>query len=89
VGIHAIPVAAALQPDGVLDVPDATTALRELRRVLKSDARLLVREVFLDPDFISASDLHARARDAGFVIDRRSGPRVAYTAVFRPTTVAG
>lgn len=140
VGIHAVSIAAALQPDGVLDVldaqqemlddlmrraahcglgnivprqgdaqrlpypdaafdaaylvsvlgeiPDAKSALRELRRVLKPGARLLIAEVFLDPDFISLPDLHVLARNAGFVFERQAGPRIAYTALFRPTTVA-
>ena len=140
VGIHALATAAALQPDGVLDVldvqqemlddlmrraarcdlsnivprqgdaqrlpypdasfdaaylvsvlgeiPDATSALRELRRVLKPGARLLICEVFVDPDFISLPALHALARDAGFVFERQSGPRFAYTALFRPMAAA-
>jgi ubiquinone/menaquinone biosynthesis C-methylase UbiE len=140
VGIHAVSIAAALQPDGVLDVldaqqemlddlmrraahcglgnivprqgdaqrlpypdaafdaaylvsvlgeiPDAKSALRELRRVLKPGARLLIAEVFLDPDFISLPDLHVLARNAGFVFERQAGPRIAYTALFRPTAVA-
>ena len=135
VGVHALPVAAALGPDGVLDVldtqqemlddlmrraarrglgnilprrgdarrlpypdatfdaaylvsvlgeiPDAPLALRELRRVLKPAARLVVGEVLIDPDFISLPALLAMAGDAGFVLERQRGPRVAYGAVFR------
>jgi ubiquinone/menaquinone biosynthesis C-methylase UbiE len=140
VGIHALPIAAALKPDGVLDVldvqqemlddlmrraarcdlsnivprqgdaqrlpyadasfdaaylisvlgeiPDATSALRELRRVLKPSARLLICEVFLDPDFISLPALHAMARAAGLVLERHFGPRFAYTALLRPVAVS-
>jgi SAM-dependent methyltransferase len=140
VGIHAIPIAAALQPDGVLDVldvqqemlddltrraarqglgnivahrgdaqhlfypdasfdaaylvsvlgeiPDSASALRELKRVLKPAGRLLICEVFLDPDFISLPALQASARDAGFALERQSGPRLAYTALFRPMAAA-
>jgi len=140
VGVHAVRIAAALQPDGVLEVldaqqemlldlmrraarcglgnivprqgdaqrlpysdaafdaaylvsvlgeiPDAKSALRELRRVLKPGARLLVSEVFLDPDFVSLPDLRVLARGEGFVLERHSGPRFAYTAVLRSTTVA-
>ena len=135
VGVHALPVAAALRPDGVLDVldaqqemlddlmrraarrglgnivprrgdaqrlpypdatfdgaylmsvlgeiPDAPLALRELRRVLKPGARLVVGEVLVDPDFISVPTLRKMAGDAGFVLERQLGPRVAYGAVFR------
>lgn len=140
VGIHAIPIASALQPDGVLhvldvqqemlddlmrraarcdlsnivprqgdaqrlpypdgsfdaaylvsvlgEIPDAKNALGELRRVLKPGARLLICEVFLDPDFISLPALYALAREAGFVFERQSGPRFAYVALFRPMDVA-
>lgn len=129
VGVHAIPIAKALQPDGILavldlqpemleeltrrasrhglrnvqhlpyadasfdaaylvsvlgEIPDPRCALRELRRVLKSDGRLLVCEVLLDPDFISLPALRALAGEVGFVFDRRSGVRAAYSALFRP-----
>ncbi len=136
VGVHALPIAASLQPDGVLDVldvqqdmlddlmhraarrgltnivprqgdaqklpypdatfdaaylisvlgeiPDAPVALCELRRVLKPGARLLICEVVVDPDFIPLPTLRAMARDAGFMFERHSGPRLAYDAVFRP-----
>ena len=140
VGIHAISIAARLQPDGVLDVldvqqemlddlmrraarsgignivprqgdaqhlpypdasfdaaylvsvlgeiPDAASALRELRRVLKPGARLLICEVFPDPDFISLPALRALAEEAGFVFERQSGPRLVYMALLRPMAVA-
>ena len=133
-GIHAIPIAVALQPDGVLsvldvqremlddlmrraarhglrniipsqgnaqslpypdgvfdaaylvsvlgEIPTPTIALAELRRVLKPGARLLVCEIFVDPDFISLSALQELAVDAGFVFERQSGTRLAYTALF-------
>jgi SAM-dependent methyltransferase len=135
IGIHAIPVAAALQPDGVLsvldvqqemledlmrrarrrglgnivplqgdaqslpypdaafdaaylvsvlgEIPSPTSALAELRRVLKPGGRLLICEVFVDPDFISLPALQGLASDAGFVLERQSGSRIAYTALFR------
>ena len=66
------------------EIPDASLALRELRRVLKPAARLLIGEVLIDPDFISLPALQKMARDAGFVFERRFGPRFAYGAVFRP-----
>ena len=136
VGVHALPIAASLRPDGVLDVldaqqemlddlmrraarrgltnivprqgdaqrlpypdasfdaaylvsvlgeiPDAPLALRELRRVLKPGARLLVAEVLIDPDFTSLPALREMASDAGFVFERQFGPPFAYSAVFRP-----
>jgi ubiquinone/menaquinone biosynthesis C-methylase UbiE len=70
------------------EIPDATSALRELRRVLKPHGRLLVCEVFLDPDFISLPALQALAGNTGFVLERQSGPRLAYTALLRPMAVA-
>jgi SAM-dependent methyltransferase len=69
------------------EVPDASLALREFRRVLKPAARLLIGEVLVDPDFISLPALQKMARDAGFVFERHLGPRFAYGAVFRPIAV--
>jgi SAM-dependent methyltransferase len=139
VGVHALPVAAALRPDGILDaldvqqemlddllrrsaragltniatrqgdaqelpypdatfdaaylisvlgeVPDAPRALRELRRVLKPAARLIIGEVLVDPDFISLPALQTMVADAGFELEQRFGPGFAYVAVFRPAAV--
>jgi SAM-dependent methyltransferase len=136
IGVHALAIAAALRPDGVLDVldvqramldrlmararrrrvtnivpteadarkipypdhtfdaayligvlgevPDVRAALRELRRVLKPDGRLIVGELLIDPDFISLPALREQGNDAGFAFMRQSGPRFAYWAIFRP-----
>jgi SAM-dependent methyltransferase len=135
VGIHALPIAAAVAPGGVVDVldiqpamlddlmrrattagirnlrpevgdarhlpypdasfdgaylisvlgevPDEPAALRELRRVLKGDGRLVVGEIALDPDFIGLRTLKKRMAAAGFAFERRQGPAFAYLASFR------
>jgi ubiquinone/menaquinone biosynthesis C-methylase UbiE len=70
---------------GVLgEIPDRLTALRQLRRVLKPSGRLIVSEVFIDPDFIPLAGLIRSANEAGFVFDHCAGPALAYSAVFRP-----
>ena len=134
IGTHALPIASAIRPDGVLDlldvqremleavvrraqaanvgnitchegdaahlpypdgafdgayligvlgeIPDGDGALRELSRVLKSTGRLVVGEVFLDPDFVSLRGLQARAEQAGFIYRRKTGSALAYLARF-------
>ena len=71
---------------GVLgEIPDEPTALRELRRVLKPNGRLVIGEVFFDPDFVRFGALQARARQASFAFERKLGGGLSYLARFRPT----
>jgi ubiquinone/menaquinone biosynthesis C-methylase UbiE len=136
IGIHAVPVAESLGPDGTLDVidvqqemlddvtqrasetgitnirakrcdarqlpygdgtfdgayligvlgeiPDGQAALRELRRVLKSNGRLVIGEVFFDPDFVPLGSLKGRAEQASFAFEQRLGGSLSYLARFRP-----
>lgn len=136
IGVHAVPIASSLAPDGALEVfdvqqamlddvmrraqhagvanitatlgdarrlpygdgtfdgaylvgvlgevPDGRAALRELRRVLAANGRLVIGEVLFDPDFISLRSLRARARDAGFEYERKLGGFSSYLARFRP-----
>lgn len=65
------------------EIPDQARALEELRRVLKSDGRLVVAEVLLDPDYVPLSRLRDEARRAGFVFEEKLGPGFAYLARFR------
>ena len=64
------------------EVPRPEAVLRELRRVLKSDGRLVVGEMIADPDFVSPTTLTEQTRVAGFTLDRKWGPGVAYLARF-------
>ena len=80
-------------PDGAFDaaylvgvlgeIPDEPAALRELRRVLKSDGRLVVGEVAIDPDFVRLGPLRERTGAARFEFDRRQGNALSYFARFR------
>jgi ubiquinone/menaquinone biosynthesis C-methylase UbiE len=65
------------------EISDPEAALGELRRVLKPAGRLVVGEVFVDPDFIRLAWLVERARAAGLLLERRTGNPVSYYARFR------
>ena len=81
-------------PDGVFDgaylvgvlgeIPDGQAALRELRRVLKPSGRLVIGEVFFDPDFVGFGSLKGRVEQASFAFERRLGGSFSYLARFRP-----
>jgi SAM-dependent methyltransferase len=64
------------------EIPDGDGALRELHRVLRPAGRLVVGEVFVDPDFVSLGDLKARAHGAGFAFHSKAGNLLAYVARF-------
>lgn len=79
-------------PDGVFDaaylitvlgeVPDQSTALSELHRVLKPDGRLIVGELFPDPHMVPFGKLRERAEAAGLSFEHRLGGRLGYYARF-------
>jgi SAM-dependent methyltransferase len=81
-------------PDGTVDgaylvgvlgeIPEGPAALRELRRVLKPQGRLVIGEIFFDPEFVRLSALEKTATGAGFVYERRVGGALSYLARFRP-----
>ncbi|HYC57651.1 MAG TPA: class I SAM-dependent methyltransferase [Candidatus Binatia bacterium] len=69
---------------GVLgELRNGAAAMRELRRVLKPNARLVIGEVLFDPDYVRLSALKKRAGAAGFRFDKKLGGSVSYLARFR------
>jgi len=72
--------------DALGEMPNPPAVLRELRRVLKPAARLVVGEHFVDPDFTSLGRLKDQAREAGFRFERRTGPIVVYLSLWRFST---
>jgi ubiquinone/menaquinone biosynthesis C-methylase UbiE len=65
------------------EVPDKGRALRELRRVLKRDGRLVVGEVLLDPHRVSFEELHRLTDMAGLDHERTLKGTLGYFAAFR------
>jgi ubiquinone/menaquinone biosynthesis C-methylase UbiE len=66
------------------EIPDRAAALREIRRVLKPDGRLVVGELFGDPHFTTLSSLRRRAAEAALGYERHSGNPLAYFALLTP-----
>lgn len=74
---------------GVLgELPDPARALRELRRVLTPEGRLVIGEVVLDPDYVPERTLTRLTADAGFICERRQGPRWSPLTRFRPAAAS-
>jgi ubiquinone/menaquinone biosynthesis C-methylase UbiE len=62
------------------EIPDTASALREIRRVLKPDGRLVVGELFGDPHFTTLASLKRQAAEAGLTYEEHSGNWFAYFA---------
>lgn len=62
------------------EIPHPHVALRELARTVKRGGRVVVGELFLDPDYVSPSRMRELARGAGLGFHAQAGSRFSYFA---------
>ena len=58
------------------EIPDQDAALRDLRRVVRPEGRVVVGELFGDPHMVTHGSLAARARAGGLRVERKLGGRL-------------
>jgi ubiquinone/menaquinone biosynthesis C-methylase UbiE len=66
------------------EIPDQGAALRELRRVVKPDGRIVVGELFGDPHMVSHGALQTRAAASGLRVDEKLGGALWHFTRLRP-----
>jgi ubiquinone/menaquinone biosynthesis C-methylase UbiE len=71
------------------EIPDTAAALREIRRVLKPDGRLVAGELFGDPHFTTLASLKRQAAETGLAYTEHSGNWFAYFARLSPAAGSG
>jgi ubiquinone/menaquinone biosynthesis C-methylase UbiE len=67
------------------EIPDTAAALREIRRVVKPDGRLVVGELFGDPHFTTRASLGRMGAEAGLAVGEYSGNWFGYFARLAPS----
>jgi ubiquinone/menaquinone biosynthesis C-methylase UbiE len=70
------------------EVPDQDAALRELRRVVKPDGRIVVGELFGDPHMVSHKALRGRADAAGLRVEGGLGGALWHYTRLQPIVQA-
>jgi ubiquinone/menaquinone biosynthesis C-methylase UbiE len=66
------------------EIPDQGAALRELRRVVKPEGRIVVGELFGDPHMVRHGALRTRASASGLRVDERLGGTLWHFTRLRP-----